>query len=160
MKKTIFLFTLFAISLGAKAQNQKIAGVWTLVSVENINTDSSRTYPYGNAPAGQLIFEASGNYSVQILKATRPKIASGNKSTATAEENIALVQGSNSHFGKYRVNEKENTINYQVENAFFPNWEGKELVYGFILEGDILKTISNNTSFGGNKALVTWKRKK
>ncbi len=160
MKKTIFLFTLFVFALGVNAQNSKLTGVWTLVSVENINADSSRTYPYGNAPVGQLIFEAGGNYSVQILKADRPAIASGNKNTATAEENTALVQGGNSHFGNYVINEKDHSITFKVAHAFFPNWEGRDLTSIYTLSGDVLKSYSKNTTFGGSTAIVTWKRKK
>src|SRR5436190_22500848 len=80
-----------------------IASTWTLVSVTNIYPDGKKVYPYGDAPQGMLMVDDAGHYAIQILKASRPKVASGDKNVCTPEENAALVQGSNSHFGRYSI---------------------------------------------------------
>ncbi|MEQ1677385.1 MAG: lipocalin-like domain-containing protein [Chitinophagaceae bacterium] len=160
MKRSVLLFLLLATSFISWSQSKKFVGVWSLVSVENVNADSSRTYPYGENPVGMLIFGKDGDYASQLLKAKRPKITSNNKNTATPEENKALVQGNNSHFGTYIIDEKDHTITYKVEYAFFPNWEGRELKASYILSGDTLRSFSTNTTFGGSSVIVTWRRRR
>lgn len=160
MKTTIISIALIAIMKISSAQNNILVGEWTLISIENTNADSSKSYPYGDAPQGLLIFEPNGDYAIQILRAVRPKVASNNKSTATPEESIALVQGANSHYGQYIVDEQKHTITYKVAHAFFPNWEGKDLTTIYTLQDDILKSYSTNTTNGGASAVITWKRKK
>jgi len=159
MKKHVLLLGLLITSVSAWAQTSRFSGAWSLVSVENTNPDNSKTFPYGEAPQGLLLFEQNGDYAVQIMKAARPKVASNNKNTATPEENAALVQGNNSHFGKFLIDDKNHTITYQVEHAFFPNWEGRELKSSYTLTGDLLQIFSKNTTNGGASAIVTWKRK-
>ena len=159
MKKHVLLSGLLIMSVTTWAQTGKFSGAWSLVSVENTNPDNSKTFPYGEAPQGLLVFEQNGDYAVQIMNAARPKVASNNKNTATPEENAALVQGNNSHFGKFLIDEKNHTITYQVEHAFFPNWEGRELKSFYTLTGDLLRIFSKNTTNGGASAIVTWKRK-
>jgi len=160
MKASIIMIFLISITKISFAQNNPLVGEWGLVSIENTNADSSKSYPYGDAPQGLLIFERNGDYAIQILKDVRPKVASNNKSTATPEENVAMVQGANSHFGEYIVDEKKHTITYKVAHAFFPNWEGRDLTTSYTLKEDVLKSYSANTTNGGASAVLTWKRKK
>lgn len=137
-----------------------LAGLWTLVAVENINPDGSKTLPYGSSPKGLLILDKSGNYAIQILKASRPSVAAGDKNKATAGENAALVQGNNSHYGTYTINQAGKTITFHIENAFYPNWEGTVQERFYTLSDNQLKYVVTNTTNGGNiTAVVIWKRK-
>lgn len=158
--KILFLSLFFsAIESTGFAQDNKFTGVWTLVSVENLNADSTKSYPYGDNPVGMLVFMPNGDYAIQIMKADRPKIVSNNKNTATPEENKMLVQGNNSHFGTYIVDEENHIITYKPAHAFFPNWEGKELKSKYSLVNGILTGISTTTTNGGSAAIVIWKKK-
>ena len=169
MKKLILLSGFLIIMLNVfaeKPQNTAIpdstelTGLWTLVTVENINPDGSKTLPYGISPKGLLVFDKSGNYAIQILKTSRPKIAAGDKNKATPEENAALVQGNNSHFGSFKVNKASKTITFHVEDAFYPNWEGTIQERTYTLSNSELKYVVTNTTNGGNiTAVVIWKRK-
>lgn len=152
----IFAFLNVTISIA----QQKLVGSWSLVSIANIYPDNSRVHPYGENPKGLLIFDANGNYAVQILKAERSKIASGDKNHCTAEENAALVQGSNSHFGKFELDKKHKIIVFKIESASFPNWEGTEQKRSYTTIGDEIKYIVTNTTQGGESvtAEVVWKR--
>lgn len=141
-----------------KAKQKDFAGLWELVSVENIAKDSTTSYPYGEKPAGRMMIDKEGNYMIEIYTVTRTKIASGSKNSATAEENIMLVKGSNAHYGKFVADNEAKTLLYKPERAFFPNWEGQELKSQFTYEKGILKSYSTNTTFGGSKAIVTWKK--
>jgi hypothetical protein len=170
MKKLLsitFLVTLFYSSIAQTNDkhssiitNKKFVGVWSLVAVENINPDSSKTYPYGENPQGLLIFEPNGDYAIQILKAARPKIAANDKNKGTADENAALVQGNNSHFGTYSIDESKHIITFNVEHAFYPNWEGNVQPRSYTLENNILRYVVTHTTNGGNIiAVVVWKKK-
>ncbi|GLU51399.1 hypothetical protein Dfri01_08600 [Dyadobacter frigoris] len=168
MKKLILLTGLLTIMIHAfagKPQNNStpdstdLTGLWTLVTVENINPDGSKTLPYGISPKGLLVFDKSGNYAIQILKASRPKVEAGDKNKATPEENAALVKGNNSHFGTYKINKDEKTITFYVENAFYPNWEGTVQERFYTLSNNELKYIVRNTTNGGDiTAVVIWKK--
>jgi hypothetical protein len=142
-----------------KRISDKLIGSWTLVLVENILQDGTRTKPYGENPQGILIFDKNGNYAIQILRTNRPKFVSGDKTNGTNEENRALVLGSNSHFGKYVINAADNTITFKVEHASFPNWEGAEQTRPFALtKAELRYTVPNTTNGTGVSGEVIWKR--
>jgi hypothetical protein len=143
-----------------KTAKEQLVGTWTLVLVDNVLPDGSRVQLYGPNPEGIVIFDASGRYSMQILRDDRPKFASNDKSKGTPEEYKAAVQGSNSHFGRYTVNETDHTVTFYIEHASFPNWEGTERKSPFTLTGDEFKyTVANPTTGGANvTGEVEWKR--
>lgn len=95
---------------------------------------------------------------MQILKTERPKIAANDKNKATPEENTALVQGNNSHFGKFEVDDKNHTITFGIEHAFYPNWESTVQSRNYTLEGDTFQYLGATTSGGTTIAKVVWKR--
>jgi len=138
----------------------KTTGLWALVSVENSETDGTKTFPYGTNPKGSLFFDEKGNYAIQIYKNKRAKIISGDKNKCTPEENASIVQGSNSHFGKYEIDETNQTITFKIETASFPNWEGtiQKRFYTFI--DNELKYVVTNTTQGGKlvTAEVVWEK--
>jgi hypothetical protein len=177
--KKIFLLLLIFISvqttytsktIGGNAKSQKqaamekrikdrLTGTWTLVLVDNINPDGRRTQPYGEKPQGILIFDKDGNYALQILRTQRAKFVSGDKTKGTPDENRSLVLGSNSHFGRYSINAVDNTITFQIEHAFFPNWEGTEQKRSFTLsEKEFKYTVPTTTNGAGVSGEVIWKR--
>lgn len=147
-------------SISGKLSRQNLVGTWTLVSVDNIYPDSSRVHPYGEGPKGLLLFDEQGHYAIQIFKAVRPKVASGDKNKCTPEEYAALVQGSNAHFGQYRVDEAANTITFHIEHASFPNWEGAQQQRSCTYTGKELKYVVTQTTQGGVAVVaeVAWRR--
>lgn len=169
MKKLIFITGLLLITTPIFAENPgnnslpdstDLIGLWTLVTVENLNPDGTKTLPYGSSPKGLLVFDKSGNYAIQILKASRLKVTAGDKNKATPEENAALVQGNNSHFGTYAVSKTSKTIIFHVETAFYPNWEGTVQERIYTLSNNELKYVVTNTTNGGDiTAVVIWRKK-
>lgn len=161
MKKSIFLIFAF-LNVTISIAQHKLVGSWSLVSIANIYPDNSRVYPYGENPKGLLIFDANGNYAVQIVKAERSKVASGDKNNCTAEENTALVQGSNSHFGKFELDEKNKIIVFKIESASFPNWEGTTQKRSYIYTENQIKYVVTNTTQGGQSVIaeVVWRKYK
>lgn len=157
----IMLFTALHaqdVKLSKKIRNQFV-GTWSLVAVTNTNADGSEVLPYGKNPVGLLVFTDAGDYAIQILKATRPKVAAGDKNKATPDENAALVQGNNSHFGTYTVNSEKHNITFKVQHAFYPNWEGNVQVRSYTLENNVLSYVVTHTTNGGAiTATVVWKK--
>jgi hypothetical protein len=156
---TITLLGTVLFASAARAQTAKdLIGAWTLVSDENVRADGSRVQVMGPNPQGFLIFNADGRYSLQLLRPGRPKFASNNRMEGTPEENKAAVQGANPHWGTYSVNEANKTIDFKIEHAFFPNWEGTEQKRPFTINGDELKYTA--TASTGGMAELVWRRAK
>lgn len=157
---TVFAATILFQCVKAQTDNGNLTGVWSLVSVENTGADGSKTFPYGGQPQGMLVFEPDGDYAIQILKEGRPKVMANDKNKATPEENAALVQGNNSHFGSFSVDEGKRIIRFKIEHAFYPNWEGTIQERTYTLENNILRYVVTQTTNGGAiTAMVVWKRK-
>ncbi|KFF04784.1 lipocalin-like domain-containing protein [Flavobacterium reichenbachii] len=161
MKNTTFLLLLFVLN-SALAQKTKsdFLGSWTLVSVENINSDGTKNLPYDVNPKGILFFDEKGNYAIEIYKNERPKIVSGDKNKCTPEENASIVQGSNAHFGIYEIDEKNKILTFKIKTASFPNWEGTVQKRSYTFINNELKYVVTNTTQGGKavSAEVVWKK--
>jgi Lipocalin-like domain len=141
------------------AQTAKdLAGTWTLVS--NVSEQGgNKTDTYGPNPKGILIVDANGRYVLAVARAGLPKVASNNRTTATPEENKAIVQGSITHFGTLSVNAEDKTITFKIETSTFPNWDGIEQKRPFTITGDELQYTVPAQS-GGGTGTVVWKRAK
>ncbi len=132
-----------------KASQEQLVGTWTLIRVDNLLPDGSRVHLYGPNPHGMATFDASGNYSIQILSDGRPKFAANDKSKGTPDEYKAAVQGSNCHFGRYTINELDHTVTLHIEHATFSNWEQTELEWPFTLAGDESRFVVPHPTTGG-----------
>ena len=141
------------------AQTTKdLAGTWTLVSVVT-EQDGNKTDTFGPHPKGILMVDANGRYVLTLVRADLPKVASNNRTTATPEENQAIVGGSITHFGTLAVNAADQTITFKIETATFPNWDGTEQKRAFTVTGDEL-TYTVPAASGGGTATTVWKRAK
>ena len=119
--------------------------------------DGKTIEPNGPNPKALLMFDDKGRYVSLIVRSDLSKFASGNRMTGTPEENKAVVQGTNAHFGTYVV--EGDKLVLHIESATFPNSTGTEQRRPFTLNGDELKVIVPVASGGGTSTLV-WKRAK
>ncbi|WKL46460.1 lipocalin-like domain-containing protein [Flavobacterium pectinovorum] len=158
--KTVAIVLFIANITFAQKIEKTFIGTWKLISVENTNADGTKTFPYETNPKGLLFLDDKGNYAVQIYKNERLKIISGDKNKCTPEENAAIVQGSNSHFGKYEIDDSTETITFKIETASFPNWEQTEQKRSYKYNNGQLEYIVVNTTQGGKSvtAKVVWKK--
>lgn len=152
-------FSVAAQQQGATTAKQ-LEGLWSLVSLETVAQDGTRKPgSVGTNPKGLFIFDRSGRYSNQIFQADLLKFASNNKQTGTAEENKAVVQGTLSHFGTYKVNEKDGTFTVLPEASSFPNWTGVEQpARKFAIVGDTLTITNPAPTTGSGTNVLTLKR--
>jgi hypothetical protein len=155
---SLLLVSLALPAGNASAQGAKsLVGTWTIVSDDTIDASGNRTPIFGPNPRGSLIFTANGRYSVVFARAGLPKVAANNRKKGTAEENKAVIAGSLAHFGKYSVDEKNNTFTFHVEVSTYPNWDGTTQKRPFIASGDEL-TYSTAVASVGGRAEAVWRR--
>src|SRR4051794_34746769 len=103
----------------------QIVGTWNFVVAEVTAPDGKKTFPFGEAPKGILIFTPDGRFAQIHVAADVPKIASNNRLTGTAGEYTAIMRRSISVFGTYVVDEDKKTVTYKIVSASYPNWEGE-----------------------------------
>jgi len=140
-----------AFATYATAQTTKsVAGTYSPVSVP----------AYGDKPRGQMILTPDGRYSIVLTRAEMPKIASGARTKATAEENKAVVDGSIAHSGRYTIEDGGRAITFHIETSTFPNWNGSSQKRPFSVKGDQLTYTVATPSAGGAPNDVVWQRVK
>jgi len=104
---------------------QRVQGTWTLVSAV-LDQEGKKSEPFGPGPKGSVILTNNGRFALIITRADLPKFASNVRTTGTAEENKAVVQGSIAYFGTYTANDAGKTLVLRDEGGTFPNWTGQD----------------------------------
>jgi len=140
----------------AEMQTAKnIVGTWTLVAAD-IQRVGYRVQVFGSNPIGRLMFGSDGHYTLIFLRRDLPKIASYDRTSETADESQAIVQGSIAHFGTYMVD--GDFLIFRIEGGTFPNWTGADQRRKFTLVEDELTYISPGST--GFPTKVTMRRNK
>src|SRR5215475_15619137 len=99
-----------ATAQGAKSLKDQIVGTWDFVVAEITGPDGKKSFPFGETPKGILIFTPEGRFAQIHAASDLPKIASGNRLTATAEEYATINRRSLSLFGSYTVDDEKKTV--------------------------------------------------
>jgi hypothetical protein len=152
-------FTAFALPFPTSdaASRNDLTGSWEFVS-NTANLDGNRVELFGPAGKGLMMLGADGRYTIVIVRSGLPKFASENRMNGTAEENKAVVGGSNAHFGTFEVDEAASLLIFHIEGATFPNWDRAEQRRSFSLDGDVLKYVIPTSTTGSGQGEVIWKR--
>ena len=152
-------FAMLSASAGL-AQNvglkQQVIGLWSLASQYVERPDGSRVERFGPNPKGLAHFDQGGRFSMVMMRADLPKIASNNAMTATDAENKAIMQGSSAFFGTWSVDEATSTMLNRIEGSTYPNWDGTELKRTLSIASDEMK-ICVASQIGGTSCAV-WRR--
>jgi hypothetical protein len=151
---TVLTFSLLLDVSAATVSKEQLIGTWILAS----NT-AANGRPFGPND-GYATFSADGRFSITLLRSDLPKFASNNRDTGSADENKAVVQGSNAYFGTYSVNEADGTLTLHIERASFPNWVGtdQQRQIGSLTATELKYT--NPAASTGVTAELAWKRAK
>jgi len=144
----------------ATAAEPSLTGTWTLTAADRLKPDGTRARDYGQHPKGRLIIDAQGRYSLQIFDGDRPRVASGDKRTATPEENAGAVLGSSTHYGTVAVDPAANVLVFRIEGASFANWEGTEQRRKYVLTADSLSYQVPTPRPDGSIPISEWKRER
>ena len=147
-----------AASPRAAEQPLTLTGTWVMDSAYEIHADGSRTTNYGKHPAGLMIVDSSGRYSIQIFRPDRPAFRLGDKTKGEPDEYRQAVIGSSTHFGRVQVDAPAHQLMFDVERASFPNWEGKRQVRNFTYSDGVLTyAVPANASGNGTIAYSVWR---
>jgi hypothetical protein len=136
-----------------------LAGTWTLVRCDNVYPDGHRVELYGPHPQGLWMIDAHGHYLMQIARVQRMPFASGDKSKGTPDEYRAASLDSNAHFGDVSI--QDNQLVTHIEQASFPNWNGRDGKSSYTLDGNQLTYIVAKPSSGSSEGAhgeVVWQR--
>jgi len=136
-----------------------LAGTWILVRCDNVYPDGHRVELYGPHPQGRWMIDAHGHYMMQINRAQRLPFAAGDKSKGTPEEYRATSLDNNAHYGSISI--QGNRMTTHIEQASFPNWNGRSGSTDYSLKGSQLTYTVAKPSSGaaeGAHGEVVWQR--
>lgn len=136
-----------------------LAGTWSLVSVQNFANGGQSSEPYGPNPAGRLMIDLQGRYSIQIFRPDRPPFVAKDKNEGTPSEYAAAVRGSNAHFGRIVIDAARCQLVFSIERATFPNWEGSGQRRDYRLDHErLVYTVPEATQGRATTGSVVWRR--
>ena len=141
-----------------KSLKEKLIGTWHLVSNIVERRDGTKVEQFGPNPKGILIFAADGHFATFNARTDLPKLASGNRSRATPEENKAVIEGSFAYYSTYSASDSDNVITIHIDGSTFANQIGtvqKRVVTSITSEE--MKFINPAATSGGSIQLV-WER--
>jgi len=144
----------------SKPMKELIVGSWTLLLVDTVAADGTRTANYGPHPLGLIIFTPDGYFSNQAMSDIRPKFAANDKLKGTADEYKAAVLGMISFFGRYTVDEEKKVLTMQLVASSYPNWDGTTQTRPITVLTDEMLTWITPISSAGGRAEVSFRRAK
>ncbi|TWI84011.1 lipocalin-like domain-containing protein [Chitinophaga japonensis] len=171
MKKGIvvilFSLPLFSSIAGAaqtrnKTAGSPLAGTWVLEAAEVLHPDGTRVTDtaYGTNAKGLLMVDDEGQYSLQIFRPDRPRFASGDKKRGTPQEYEAACLGISTHTGHIFVDTAQQTLQFKIDYAAYPNWEHTTQIRQYKFTGNMLSYQVPATAGAGRIAISVWRRVK
>lgn len=136
----------------------RFIGTWRLVAFEARTSHGDVSYPYGQDPAGYLLYTADGFMFASVMRSKRPNFGSPDIQGAGSEEKVAAFDSYASYCGRYEV--KEERVIHQVEVSLLPNWSGKDQERFFEFSGERLTLRTPPMLDGGVERILVaiWQR--
>jgi hypothetical protein len=120
-------------------QTPSFAGTWELRDAFALTPDGRRLpSPLGEKVLGQIMYDAAGNMSAQLMSVGRPLFSSRSMDETPAEEVKQAFLGFTSYWGSYRIDTAAGTVTHHVVGASAPSWPGGDQVRYFELQGNRL----------------------
>src|SRR5262245_54693602 len=133
---------------GAIDAQGALVGAWRLVRYEDVPASGSTVFPYGRNPQGLLIYSATGQMSIQVMKEPHPTVASGDEEKITPEEKQALFDAFMAYFGTYEVDAARGVVIHHVEGDLWAVFDGSDEERPFEVSGSTL-TLKPRWESGG-----------
>lgn len=134
-----------------------VIGTWTLVS-ETAHKGGTTTEPLGPHPLGSMMLDRGGRFILMIARPDLPRFAAKKREAGTPEENKAVLAGSLSFFGTYKVDGAGGVLTLRPEASTFPNWVGADQKRQFTITGDEMKWVNRAPAIGAEVVEVVWRR--
>ena len=155
----IILLPLSVFVTSTKGQNMKqksFIGTWTLLKFTLKQADGKISYPYGENPIGQLLYDGNGNMMVEIMKPDIKKFESPNPLQGTPEEISSAYNGFIAYYGTYTIQPASNLIIHHIKACSFPNWVDQYQRRFYEFEGN--KLILRTDLIGSTEGELIWQR--
>src|ERR1700742_1362755 len=122
----------------------QIAGAWRLRSAERTAHGNTSDW-FGAHPDGLLIFTDDLHFTEAVTRTDLPLVTSGDRLSATPEENRALAQGTLGSYGTYTVGDDGSLAGQHLLGSTFPDWNntkrGSDDVHVTVRDGLLRQTI-------------------
>ena len=119
LRLTLVASVLLASCNGGASPNTTLSaalvGSWQLVSYEDRDDSGRVVHPYGDAPAGRLMYDTAGRMAVQMMKQPPPDVAADDWDKFTAAEKVALFDGYVAYFGRYEFDAARSVVTHLPE---------------------------------------------
>jgi hypothetical protein len=141
-----------------KSLKEQLVGTWILASWEQTLPDGSKFHRFGSDPKGVNAYDASGHFSLIMMRPDLPKLASGDASKVTPDEAQKIATGTIAYYGTYTVNEADKTVSLKLDATMLVNQLGieqKRLITS--IDADEMR-YQNPTAVGGGQIVYVWKR--
>lgn len=134
-----------------------LVGTWALIATEWRRADGRHANPFGDGAVGVLTYDAAGNMTAQIMRASRPVIDGGHQGIESAM--ASAYPGYIAYFGTYD-RDADGVLHHQVAGSAFPSWVGGEHARRYTIEGDTLTLMQDFSTTDGVAvaASTTWQR--
>jgi hypothetical protein len=110
---------------GHQITASQVAGVWRLRSARRTAYGSTSDW-FGAHPDGLLIFTDELRFTEAVTRTDLPPVVSGDRLSATPQENRALAQGTLGCYGTYTTGEDGSLAGQHVLGSTFPDWNNTE----------------------------------
>ena len=124
--------------IGDAIMENKLIGLWRMVSMEQRYDDGRVVYPFGQDAQGYICYTKEGFMFGGTQKAGRVPFQTGGQWTASDEEKARAYDQYLTYCGWYEVL-PDGRLNHKIEISLFPNWIGAEQPREFEQEGDELR---------------------
>ena len=126
-----------------------LIGAWQLVSAETMGADGAATPALGGQASGQLIYDHSGQMSLQIV-GERPAVGTVEDYQALRPaERMVFLDTYYAYFGRFEVDMAARVVTHRVRASLRPNEIGISYRRQFLIEGDRLTLASLPERHGG-----------
>ena len=149
------------IGPAADEELNPLVGAWRLASWESRAEDGTVTYPYGENPAGQIVYTASGRMSAQLMRPGRELPDPEAEGVTAAEMSAAIFGGFFSYYGDYSIDDENDIVTHHVEGALLPSWVGTDRPRSFTFDGPdrvILSTEPDPARTSTSVSVLVWER--
>lgn len=171
MKASIVVSLLAALLIGcptastaAKVDNpetlaSRLVGTWQVMEIVDTDPAGKVSYPYGEHPAGYIVYDATGHLHVQAMRTpATPRFAAGDDAKGTDQEVRAAYDGYVAYFGTYEVDEAQSKVIHRVQGSLMPSYTGTDQPRPIKIVGDDL--IIEGTTPEGHHFLRRFRRVK
>jgi len=145
----------------SESLRDRLVGAWELVDVVEVPEDGSAVRrPFGERPAGFILYTPDGYMSAQIMRRDRPAAAAA-WTDLTVEECGLQAKGYLAYSGPYTVDEETGALTHTMAVSLFPDWLGQTQPRVARLGGDALELSSAAPSRSDGVLVMThisWRR--